>query len=93
MHVDGEQRSEAGPSDRQQDISDMQASDLHVQQGVGRCYYTHLPRLVKVILGARNVYHALHRILTVPACNQFPVSSILTAYSMLSYTLHCKDAS
>lgn len=53
MHVDGEQRAEAGPSDRQQDMSAMQASDLKVQQGVGRCYYTHLPRLVKVTLGAR----------------------------------------
>lgn len=48
MRLDGEQQSEANPSDRQQDTSDMQASDLRPQEGVGRCYYTRLPRLVKV---------------------------------------------
>ncbi len=48
MRVDGEQQSEATPSDRQQDTSDMQTSDLRPQEGVGRCYYTRLPRLVKV---------------------------------------------
>lgn len=48
VRVDGEQQSEAAPSDRQQDMSDMQASDLKPQEGVGRCYYTQLPRLVKV---------------------------------------------
>ncbi len=48
MRVDGEQQSEATPSDRQQDTSDMQTSDLRPQEGVGRCYYTQLPRLVKV---------------------------------------------
>lgn len=48
MQVDGEQQSEATPSDRQQDTSDMQTSDLRPQECVGRCYYTQLPRLVKV---------------------------------------------
>ncbi|DBA72231.1 TPA: hypothetical protein ACH3X2_010623 [Trebouxia sp. C0005] len=48
LRVDGEQQSEATPSDRQQDTSDLQTSDLRPQEGVGRCYYTRLPRLVKV---------------------------------------------
>ena len=48
MQADSEQQSEATPSDRQQNISDMQTSDLRPQEGVGRCYYTRLPRLVKV---------------------------------------------
>ena len=48
MRVDGEQQSEATPSDEQQDTSDLQTSDLRPQEGVGRCYYTRLPRLVKV---------------------------------------------
>lgn len=49
MQVDGEQQSEASPTDRQPDVSNMQTSDLKTQEGVGRCYYTQLPRLVKVI--------------------------------------------
>ncbi len=48
MRVDGEQQFEATPSDRQHDTSDMQTSDLTPQEGVGRCCYTPLPRLVKV---------------------------------------------
>ncbi|DBA94459.1 TPA: hypothetical protein ACH3X1_002054 [Trebouxia sp. C0004] len=47
MQVDGEQ-SEATPSDRQQDTSELQTSDLRPQEGVGRSYRPRLPRLIKV---------------------------------------------
>ena len=48
MQVDGAQQSQSTASDRQQDGHSMPGPDLKPQEGVGRCYYTQLPRLVKV---------------------------------------------
>lgn len=48
MQVDGEQQPHTTASDRQQHMHGMRASDLTHKEGVGRCYYTQLPRLVKV---------------------------------------------
>lgn len=48
MQVDSQQQPRSTASDSEQDVHSMQASDLTRKEGVGRCYYTHLPRLVKV---------------------------------------------
>ena len=47
MQVDGQQQPCTTDSDREQDMHSMQAPDLTPKEGVGRCYYTQLPRLVK----------------------------------------------
>ncbi|KAL3161609.1 hypothetical protein ABBQ32_010467 [Trebouxia sp. C0010 RCD-2024] len=48
MQVDGQQQPQTAASDRAQDMHSMQTPDLTPREGVGRCYYTQLPRLVKV---------------------------------------------
>ena len=48
MQVDGQQQPRTTASDREQHTHSMQASDLTPKEGVGRCYYTQLPRLIKV---------------------------------------------
>ena len=48
MHVDGQQQPRTAASDREQDMQSMQTPDLTPREGVGRCYYTQMPRLVKV---------------------------------------------
>lgn len=49
MDVDDKREAAAGVADPAA-ASKLRASDLHSQHGVGRCYYTQLPRLVKVRL-------------------------------------------
>ena len=48
MHVDSQQQPRTDASEREQDMQSMQTPDLTPREGVGRCYYTQLPRLVKV---------------------------------------------
>ena len=47
MEEDGQQQTSGQPSTATA-TSDVRESDLQGQEGVGRCYYTQLPRLVKV---------------------------------------------
>ena len=48
MQGDCQQQPHTTASDREQHMQSVQASDLTHKEGVGRCYYTLLPRLVKV---------------------------------------------
>lgn len=47
MGEDGQQQASGQPNTATA-TSDVRQSDLQAQEGVGRCYYTQLPRLVKV---------------------------------------------
>lgn len=48
MQMDSQQQPHDTASDRGQDMHSMQTPDLTPREGVGRCYYTQMPRLVKV---------------------------------------------
>lgn len=48
MEVDGQQQEPSGAAGPGTAGTAMRESDLQAQEGVGRCYYTQLPRLVKV---------------------------------------------
>lgn len=50
MEIDEQQQPPPGQADAGNVASGMRESDLKAQEGVGRCYYTQLPRLVKVSL-------------------------------------------
>lgn len=62
MQVDSQQEPHTTAPNREQDVHSMQASDLTRKEGVGRCYYTQLPRLVKV----SKAYSCMAPLLPVP---------------------------
>lgn len=48
MEVEGQQQEPSGAAELGTGGNALRTSDLKAQEGVGRCYYTQLPRLVKV---------------------------------------------
>lgn len=66
MQVDEQQQPYTTVSDREQEDHNKQASDLTPKEGVGRCYYTQLPRLVKVSKAYNSMVPFLFQCLGVP---------------------------
>ena len=48
MQADDSQQPQTTATVRQQGAQSMQEPDLNPREGVGRCYYTQMPKLVKV---------------------------------------------
>lgn len=66
MQVDGQQQPCTTDSDREQEDHSTHACDLTQKEGVGRCYYTQLPRLVKVSKAYSRMVAFLFQCLGVP---------------------------